>query len=146
MPEVVAEECERHLTKLAKGKRKRIIGELQWLGRFLGEVNGWQDPDDKTIAERARMLARAEHLGAVVVPETDDVRQRAELRYELEQPPSHKRSGLSDCRIWEQCLDLLARCSVVLVSNDSDFRGHRDENSLHPVLQPKPKRSRMIGA
>ena len=135
VPEVVAEECERHLTDRAAKKRTRIDDDLQWLGRFLGQVNGWLGPDDETIAERAKALARAEHLGAVVVTETAEVRQRAELRHQTEQPPSHKRPGLSDCRIWEQCLDLLARCHVVFVSSDSDFRGHRDQNRLHPTLQ-----------
>ena len=135
VPEVVAEECERHLTDRAAKKRARIDDELQWLGRFLGEVNGWLGPDAEAIAERAKALARAEHLGAVVVPEPAEVRQRAELRHRSEQPPSHRRPGLSDCRIWEQCLDLLARCHVVFVSSDPDFRGHRYPNRLHPTLQ-----------
>ena len=135
VPEVVAEECERHLITLAKGKRKNINRELQWLGRFLGGVNDWQGPDDETIAERAKALARAEHLGAVVIPETDDVRQRAALRRQFEQPPSHKKCRPSDCKIWEHCLDLLARCHVVFVSKDSDFRGHRYPKRLHPTLQ-----------
>ena len=135
VPELVAEECERHLTQRAQGKRKRIEGELQWLGRFCGEVNGWQGPSDKTIQERARELARAEHLNAVIVRETLGVRRRAELRHRAERPPSHKGSELSDCRIWEQCLELLARCDVVFVSRDSDFRGHRRKDGLHPALR-----------
>ena len=135
VPEVVAEECERHLTQRAQGKRKRIEGELKWLGRFCGEVNGWLGPSDETIQERARALARAEHLGAVVVRETLGVRRRADLRHQAERPPSHKRSARSDCRIWEQCLELLARCHVVFVSRDADFRGHRHEDPLHPTLR-----------
>ncbi len=135
VPEVVAQECERKLIDHAAGKRKTIDGHLQWLGRFLGVVNGWQGPDDATIAARARSLARGEDLGAVVVPEADEVRQRAELRHRSEQPPSHKSAEWSDCQIWEQCLDLLAKCNVVFVSSDSDFRGHRNKSSLHPTLQ-----------
>ena len=123
VPEVVAEECERHLIKRAIGKRKCIEGNLQWLGRFCGEVSGWQGPKDETIIERAKVLARAEHLGAVVVPETREIRRGAELRNRAEQPPSHKKSQLVDCRIWEQCLDLLARCHIVFVSADGGFRG-----------------------
>ena len=135
VPEVVAEECERKLTDHAAGKRKRIEENLQWLGRFCGGVNGWLGPDDETIAERSKALARAEHLGAVVVPETREVRLRAEWRHQAEKPPSHKRSELADCRIWEQCLDLLTRCHVVFVSRDGDFRGHREQDSLHPTLR-----------
>ena len=135
VPEVVAEECGRKLTDHAKGKRNRIEENLQWLGRFCGGVSGWPGPNDETIAERAKALARADHLGAVVVPETREVRRRAELRNQAERPPSHKRAELADCRIWEQCLDLLARCHIVFVSADDDFRGHREPDSLHPVLR-----------
>ena len=135
VPEVVAEECGRKLTDHAKGKRNRIEENLQWLGRFCGGVSGWPGPNDETIAERAKALARADHLGAVVVPETREVRRRAELRNQAERPPSHKRAELADCRIWEQCLDLLARCHIVFVSADDDFRGHREPDSLHPALR-----------
>ena len=135
VPEVVVEECQRHLTRRAKGMRKQIQKNLQWLSRFCGQVNGWQGPDNETIAERAKALSRAEHLGAVVVPESREVRRRAKLRHQTEQPPSHKGSELSDCRIWEQCLDLLARYHVVFVSLDGDFRGHRNQGRLHPTLR-----------
>ena len=135
VPEVVAEECGRKLTDHATGKRNRIEENLQWLGRFCGGVSGWPGPNDETIAERAKALARADHLGAVVVPETREVRWRAELRNQAERPPSHKRAELADCRIWEQCLDLLARCHIVFVSADDDFRGHREPDSLHPALR-----------
>ena len=135
VPEVVAEECEQTLTKRAVEKRKIVNGNLQWLGRFLGKMNDWLAPDDETIAGRAKAIARAEHLSAVVIPETAEVRQRAKLRDQFEQPPSHRRSGLSDCQIWEQCLDLLARRHVVFVSGDSDFCGHRYPKRLHPTLQ-----------
>ena len=135
VPEVVAEECERKLTNRARGKREKIERDLQWLGRFCGRVSGWRGPNDETIAERAKALARADHLGAVVVPETREVRRRAELRNQAEQPPSHKGTELADCRIWEQCLDLLARCNIVFVSGDGDFRGHREPGNLHPALR-----------
>lgn len=139
VPEVVAEECERHLTRLALGKRKGIERELEWLGRFFGSVGGWLGPADETIAERARALARAQHLGALVIAESHEVRQRAELRNKLEQAPSHKSCELADCRIWEQCLELLARCDIVFVSGDGDFRGHRYQNRLHPALLAEAK-------
>ena len=125
VPEVVAEECERHLTRRARDKRATVEANLQWLGRFCDGVNGWQGPNDEAIEERARALARAEHLGAVVVRETLGVRGRADLRHQAGRPPSHRRPALSDCRIWEQCLELLARCRLVFVSHDGNFRGRR---------------------
>ena len=134
VPEIVAEECERHLTRRSKGKREHIQDNLHWLSRYFGQVNGWQGPDNETIADRAKALAQAEHLGAVVVPELREVRRRAELRHQYEEPPSHKRSGLPDCRIWEQCLDLLRRYHVVFVSRDDDFCSHTNSDKLHPTL------------
>ena len=135
VPEVVAEECERHLTNAARGRRTSIEENLQRLARFCGGVRGWEGPNDETIEERARALARAEHLGAVVLPETLGVRGRADSRHQAEQPPSHRKPQLSDCRIWEQCMELLGRCHVVFVSGDSDFLGHREPDRLHPTLQ-----------
>ena len=32
-------------------------------------------------------------------------------------------------------MDLLARCHIVFVSADDDFRGHREPDSLHPALR-----------
>ena len=135
VPKVVAEECERNLTRRAIGKRNMIESNLQWLGRFCGRVSGWTAPNDEIIAERATALARADHLGAVVVPETHKVRRRAELRHQAERPPSHRKDELADCRIWEQCLDLLSKYHIVFVSADESFRGHREPDSLHPALQ-----------
>ena len=140
VPEVVAGECERNLIKLARGKRRGIEESLQWLARFCGGVSGWSGPDDETIAEHAKALVRAEHLGAVILPDTHEVRARAKLRNQSEQPPSHKKAQPADCRIWEQCLDLLARHRVVFVSNDGDFRGHRHQDKLHPTLRAEAEK------
>ena len=135
VPEVVAEECERTLAKIAKGKVRKIEEILPWLGRFCGRVNGWTPPLDDAIEERARSLAKAGHLGAVVLPEGQAVRERAQSRARFQRPPSHRRSGLSDCTIWEQCLELLRHHDVVFVARDDDFRGHGDTDDLHPQLQ-----------
>lgn len=135
VPKVVAEECERHLIDIAKGKKEKIEEQLVWLGRFFGEVNGWSGPNEETIEKRAKVLANAEHLRAIVLPETDIIRERAEERNRAERPPSHNRLGLSDCRIWEQCLELLKNSDVVFVSGDGDFCSNRMRNELHPQLR-----------
>ena len=41
VPEVVAEECERKLATKAKGMKQNVEGNLAWLARFCGRVNGW---------------------------------------------------------------------------------------------------------
>ena len=135
VPEVVAEECERHLTDRAMDRKKRIEKSLEWLGRFCGRVNGWSAPSDEAIAARAKALATVDHLRAVVLSETDTLRRRAELRAQAERPPSHRRPSLADCKIWEQCLELLAEHDVVFVTSDGDFCGHRQKDKLHPQLQ-----------
>ena len=135
VPKVVAEECGRKLTARARGKKKAIDEQLGWLGRFFGSVNGWQGPSDDAIEQRAKVLAHAEHLGAIVSPETEIIRERAEARNQAERTPSHKSQQLNDCRIWEQCLALLADHDVVFVSSDGDFCGHRRPQELHPQLQ-----------
>ena len=135
VPKVVAEECERHLTKRAREKRQRIEGDLQWLARFLGKVNGWKGPSDETISERAKVVGRPGDLGTVIVPETPEVQRCAELRNQARRPPSHNKPQPVDCIIWEQCLDLLARHHIVFVSADGDFRSHRESDRLHPALR-----------
>ena len=42
---------------------------------------------------------------------------------------------MGDCRIWEQCLDLLSSHDVVFVSGDQDFRSHRRPEEFHPLLR-----------
>ncbi len=135
VPKVVAEACERELTAMVREKKEKIEKQLVWLGRFFGGVSGWPGPSDDAIEERAKLLANAEHLGAIVLSETEIIRERAEARNQAERPPSHKRPGPNDCRIWEQCLALLADHDVVFVSGDSDFCSHRRRRELHPQLQ-----------
>ena len=86
-------------------------------------------------------LAHAEHLGATVLPETEIIHKRAEARNQPERPPSHKRPGLNDCRIWEQCLALLAAHNVVFVSGDGDFVVTVGPTSCIHSYKPRPKRS-----
>ena len=135
VPEVVAEECQRKLTAIAKKRTENVRDTLTWLGRFHGKVSGWTGPDDEASDERAKALAKAAHLQAVVLPETGPVRARAEARHRAERPPSHRSSELADCRIWEQCLQLLSRHDVVFVSADRDFCSRASSDELHPQLQ-----------
>ena len=136
IPEVVAKECERKLAARAKGMKQRIEGHLTWLARFCGRVNGWTGPSDDDLDERATAVAEGQHLGATVLPETDTLLARAKARNQDQRPPSHRKAGLEDCLIWEQCLELLKDHDVVFVSNDADFRGHdRADVQLHPQLR-----------
>ena len=135
VPEVVVNECERHLADHASAKVKSVHASLNWLARFCGGVSGWEPPEEEKIAEHVRAAACGEAFDAVVITETPALRERAELRFCAELPPSHKRDGLQDCRIWEQCLELLRDRDVVLVSNDGDFRGRGQPMKLHPQLR-----------
>ena len=135
VPEVVAEECERTLLDITNGKIRKVNDTLTWLGRFFGRVNGWTAPGDHVIVERAKALATAQHLRAVLLRETETVRHRAESRTRLQKPPSHRHSQPRDARIWEQCLELLSSHDVVFVARDNDFRGHGDTGELHPQLR-----------
>ena len=135
VPQVVAEECERSLSKRAGKCVQSVHVALDWLARFCGPVSGWTAPPDAEIAERAMAAARGATFDAVVVNETKGLRQRAEGRRRAERPPSHRRDSLGDCRVWEQCLDLLRFRDVILVSSDGDFCGHRHREKLHPQLR-----------
>lgn len=133
--QTVAEECERVLASRAKGKKKSIEACLEWLARFCNGVSGWNGPSDDAIEERAKMLASARHLKAVILPDSDTLRQRAKSRNQIEHPPGHRRTSENDCYIWEQCLYLMEKHDVILVSSDADFRGNSRPNDLHPQLR-----------
>ena len=135
VPAAAAEECERHLSKRAKGKIRQIQGELDWLARFCDGVNGWSAPSDDVIEARAKALATGNSLGVRVLSENKEDLKRAKLRDKTERPPSQNKAGLGDCRIWEQCLVLLKDHDVVFLSGDKDFRGHRKSDELHPELR-----------
>ena len=135
VPEVAAEEYERHLAKLAKKKIEQIQKELGWLAQFCGGIGGWSAPTDDVIEDRAKALAAGNGLGAILLSETDDTRARARFRDQTERPPSHRKAGMEDCRIWEQCLELLSDHDVVFVAADKDFHSHRKPEELHPLLR-----------
>ena len=135
VPQAAAEEYKRHLIRRAQKKIKGIESSLGWLAQYFGKITGWLAPDDDAVEERARVLAGGQSIEAVPFAETSDLILRAQQRDKSERPPSHKRPSLADCRIWEQCLDLLAEYDVIFVSADSDFRGHRKPDKLHPQLR-----------
>ena len=135
VPQAAAEEYERHLAKLAKEKIQRIQMEMRWLAQFCGGITGWSAPGDDVIESRTKALARGDGLGAFFLQETDDIRARAKNRNLEKRPPSHNKDGIGDCRIWEQCLELLSDHNVVFVSEDKDFRSRKEDKSLHPQLQ-----------
>ena len=135
VPQAAAEEYERHLARLARGKIDRIQKELRWLAQFCDGIAGWSAPGDDVIESRAKALASGDSLGAILLAETDDIRERARHRNLAERPPAHLKDGMGDCRIWEQCLELLSGHDVVFVAGDKDFRSRRGDNSLHPQLR-----------
>ena len=141
VPRIVVEECERTLTERAKGKKKQVEESLTWLARFCGRVSGWSGPSDEEIAMRAKALANAGALGAVVLLETEPLRKRAELRHQAQLPPSHRRASLADCKIWEHCLELMAEHDVVFVARDGDFLGYGGDRRLHPHLRSEAHES-----
>ena len=141
VPQAAAEEYERHLAKLAKGKIQRIQEELRWLAQFCDGIAGWSAPGDDVIESRVKALARGDSFGAIFLPETDDIRARAQHRNLAERPPSHLKGGIRDCKIWEQCLELLSGHNVVFVAEDKDFRSRKEDKSLHPQLRAEAERA-----
>lgn len=143
VPQAAAEEYERHLTKMAKDKVAGIQSNLGWLKRFFREIDGWPAPADTVIEGRASDLATGNRHWAIFLEEAVEIRERAERRYSEERPPGHtKKATLGDCRIWEQCLELLLCHDVVFVSRDGDFLDRTGE-LLHPQLD---KEAREIGS
>ena len=135
VPQAAAEEYERNLIEKAKGQVERVRQELRWLAQFCDGIAGWAAPGDDVLESRAEALAKGDSLGAIFLPQTDEIRARAHRRNLDERPPGHHRGEIGDCRIWEQCLDLLSDHDVVFVSADRDFQSHRERNSLHPQLR-----------
>ena len=80
VPEAAAEEYERNLAKEAKRRIGQVQKELRWLAQFCGGVEGWRAPADNVIYDRAKALGAAGGFGAILLPESDDVRTRARLR------------------------------------------------------------------
>ncbi len=135
VPQVVTEEYERNLKKRAAGKVESVIANLKWLSLFFGRINGWPQPKDDEIEVRVKVLASGEAYEAVVLNESAELLRRAKERVNAELPPSHKKDSLSDCRLWEQCLELLSKHDVIFVSEDQDFCGHKKPMQLHPKLK-----------
>ena len=142
VPQAATEEYERHLIEIAKKKVEKIQESLKWLAHFFNPVAGWSAPEDSVIKDRAKMLATGYRHKAIFLEETKEIRALAERRYLEERPPGHtNKATLGDCRIWEQCLELLRGHDVVFVSQDKDFQSR--DGKLHPQLDAEAKR---IGA
>jgi len=140
--EAAAKEYERHLIEIAKKKVENIQKELSWLAHFFNPIAGWPAPGDAVIEARAKMLATGYRHEAIFLEETKEIRALAEHRYLEERPPGHtKKATLGDCKIWEQCLDLLLSHNVVFISQDKDFQSRH--GTLHPQLDAEAKK---IGA
>ena len=135
VPQVVTEECERILIGKAMENVEIVHTTLKRLSWFFGSVNGWAPPKNDKIKARAKALARGEAFDAVVFNESPALLQRAKERANAELPPSHNKDSLSDCRIWEQCLELLRKHDVIFVSEDHDFRIDKKSMQLHPNLK-----------
>ena len=135
VPQVVTEEYERNLKDRAEGKVKSVLANLKWLSVFFGIVNGWTPPKDDKIKARVKALASGEAFDAVLLNESPALLQRAKERANAELPPSHKKYSLPDCRLWEQCLELLRKHDVIFVSEDQDFCSHKKPAQLHPKLK-----------
>ena len=139
VPQAAAKEYERNLVRLAQGKIDRVQKNLQWLRQFLGKIGGWSAPGEEAIKDRAKVLAAGGKLDAVLLPESNDVLARAQRRAKSRKPPGHNKpeSKIGDCRIWEQCLELLCDHDVVFVSEDPDFHVSK---KLHPYLHAEAER------
>ena len=137
VPEAALKEYERSLVTRIAGKIQGIKRDLEWLGRVCKEPSGWNAPTEGEIKERAKTLAKAAHLKAIIQPETETLRKRANARNQVQRPPSHRQASLADCKIWEQCLELLEHHDVVFVARDGDFRSgwNPKEEKLHAQLQ-----------
>ena len=58
VPQVVVEECKRHLQRRAAGKVEGVQKSLGWLKRFLGRVGGWTPPEQEILLKKAEALTR----------------------------------------------------------------------------------------
>ena len=58
VPQAAAEEYERHLARVAKGKIEHIQKELSWLAQFCDGIAGWSAPGDDVIQGRAKAPRR----------------------------------------------------------------------------------------
>lgn len=138
VPQAAAEEYERHLISLAQDKVEKIQKELRWLAQFLGKVEGWLAPSDEAIKDRAQVLVIGNDLNAMLLTESKGILTRAQARAKAKKPPCHRKpaSKTGDCRIWEQCLELLSSHDVIFVTeNKKDFCNENKPEELHPYLR-----------
>ena len=66
VPQAAAEECERHLARVAQQKITTIHSALGWLAQFCGGIRGWSAPGSDLIGPRAKALAAGNGLGAIL--------------------------------------------------------------------------------
>lgn len=121
IPEVVRLEIQEHLNIDLRNNRSRVQDSYRQLLAAFGELPEVRLPSDSQIEEKVANILSELDLDVLDVPFSLESARDSFLKTVRKQPPSHNSQQFKDGVLWADCVSLLKKDSVTLVSNDTAF-------------------------
>jgi hypothetical protein len=128
VPEVVRLEVETNLEREIKGfidNIKKDYNKLLVIFKNLPEI---VLPDESAIKEIARSVFKSLHLEIEEIPFSFESAKSSFLKTIYKNPPSDKSQQFKDGVIWEDCVGLHKKDSVIFITSDKAFYLNHDYN------------------
>lgn len=136
IPEVVRLEVTQNLSKRLLQHIKSIHSEYRQLLTAFGKLREIVLPSEADVQFRIAELFDSLGVEQIDVPFSLESARSSFLKTILKLPPSHTTQQFKDGVLWADCLSLLERDEVVLVTGDSDFyEGQKTSNGLARTLR-----------
>ena len=121
IPEVVHLELVHNLARRMKKAKHDIRTNHSMLLSVFGSLTDVQLPTDEEIAARVEALLSERDIPHTLIPLSLQAARSSFERIAQQRSPSRGKPQFVDGVIWENCLDLLKKTDVILVTNDSAF-------------------------
>lgn len=140
LPEVIRLEVEHHLRNDMRSFSDRIKDNHKRLLALFGKLKELVLPTDSEINEKVSQAFTVLGLKFIEVPFSFESARDSFLRTIRKLPPSEKSQQFKDGVLWADCLSLLQRGDVVLVTEDKAFyEGNEHSNGISRILENECK-------
>jgi hypothetical protein len=136
LPEVIKLEAEVHMRTTLNEHIEKIRSSHGQLLSVFGRLREVVLPTQQDVEELISQLFSTLGVEIQEIPFSLESAQASLLRTVKKLPPSEKKQQFKDGVVWEDCLKMLDRETVIFVSNDKDFyEGRRFDQGLARALK-----------
>ncbi|MDE0331676.1 MAG: PIN domain-containing protein [Nitrospinae bacterium] len=140
IPEVVRLEVERVFRSFLQGEKKKIVESHRQLLTVFGKLKEVVLPSDEEICAKASEIINCLDVPMQEIPFSLEAAKSSLLKTIDKLPPSNNSQQFKDGVIWADCMKLLEKADVYLVSKDKAFyKGGEYQNGLASNLLDEAK-------